>query len=177
MDKTTLIAIDTGSNGGIVIWKKDRLENVIKMPKNLSDLKTYFDYIKENNDKVIVFIEKVQMFLSDEDASNVGKQYRVQKLLANYNQIKSLVTFYGFPYCEVYPISWQSGLGFTTKGLDSTTRKNLYKKYAEQNFPSADVTLWNSDALCILKFGMFKYENDYNWVLERLENRKKEGLF
>ena len=72
MKNTTYISIDCGSNGGIAIWKKDRLEHVIRMPKDLRDLKTYFDYIRENNNDVLVFIEKVQVFMSDSDDENIS---------------------------------------------------------------------------------------------------------
>lgn len=177
MDKTTYIAIDCGASGGIAIWKKDRLEHVVKMPKDLSDLKRYFEYVKENNENVMVFIEKVQMFGSDSDEENKGKQFMIVKMLANYNQIKALIVYYGFEFVQCFPQSWQSGIGFGAKGLDKTTRKNLYKRYAEKNFPSTDVTLWNADALCILKFGLIKVEEDPAWIAERLENKKRIDLF
>lgn len=177
MENATIISIDTGGNGGICIWKKNRLENVVKMPKDLSDLKRYFDYVKENNEEVLVFIEKVQMFMSDSDEENKGKQFRIQSLLANYNQIKALIVLYGFEYCQIYPVQWQNGLGFRAKGLDSATRKNLYKRYAEKAFPNAQVALWNSDALCILAFGQMKIKEDKAWIAERLENKKRNELF
>jgi len=177
MKNTTYISIDPGSNGGIAIWKKDRLEHVVKMPKVLSDLNRYFDYVRENNDNVIVFIEKVQMFASDSDDENKGKHFRIQNLLKNHSEIIALITYYGFQYVNVFPISWQSSLGFKTKGVDKTTRKNLYKMYARKEFPSTEVSLWNSDALCILKFGLMKAETDYNWISERLENKKRNELF
>jgi len=177
MKNTTYISIDPGSSGGIAIWKKDRLEHVVKMPKVLTDLNRYFDYVRENNENVIVFIEKVQMFTSDSDEENKGKQFRIQKLLANYESLKSLITYYGFEYVQVFPQTWMSTLGFKTKGVDKTTRKNLYKMYAQKEFPSTEVSLWNSDALCILKFALIKIETDYNWISERIENKKKNELF
>jgi len=70
MSNATYIAIDPGSNGGIAIWKKNRLEQVVKMPKDLSDLKKYFEHLKENNSEIIAFIEKVQIFPSDNDEEN-----------------------------------------------------------------------------------------------------------
>jgi hypothetical protein len=87
MKDRTYIAIDPGANGSIAIWKKERLEHVIRMPKYLRDLKTYFDYVRENNNDVLVFIEKVQMFMSDSDEENKGKQFRIQKLLQNHSEI------------------------------------------------------------------------------------------
>jgi len=177
VEKTTYIAIDCGASGGIAIWKKDRLEHVVKMPKNLSDLKRYFEYVKENNENVIVFIEKVQMFGSDSDEENKGKQFMIVKMLANYNQIKALIVYYGFEFCQVAPITWQSTIGFGARGVDKTTRKNLYKRYAEQQFPAKDVTLWNADALCILKFALIKTEEDPAWIAEHLENKKRNELF
>lgn len=177
MEKPTIVSIDCGGNGGIAIYKKDWITNLIPMPKNLSDLKVYLQYIKDNNENVMVFIEKVQMFMSDSDEENKGKQFRIANLLSNYNQIKALITFYGFQYVQVYPQTWQSALGFKSRGLESTVRKNLYKRFAENSFPAAKVTLATSDALCILKFALMKYEEDYAWIVEKTENKKTEGLF
>jgi len=177
LEKPTIISIDCGSSGGIAIWKKNWLENLIAMPKDLSDLKKYFEYVKENNDHVIVFIEKVQMFMSDSDEENKGKQFRIVNMLSNYNQIKALIVYYGFEFVQVYPNTWQSVLGFGSRGLDSTTRKNIYKRFAEKSFPMAKVTLSTSDALCILKFALIKFEEDYPWIVERIENKKKNELF
>lgn len=173
----TIIGIDSGSNGCVVIWKNNRIEHMIKMPKNISDLKTYFDYIKENNSEVLVFIEKVQMYHSDSDQENKGKQFRIQKLLANYEQLKSLVVFYEFQFVEVYPISWQSSLGFQTKGMSQTERKNTYKEAAELCFPEKQITLWNADALLILKFGLNKLKYDTDWIVKRLQNKSQKNLF
>lgn len=175
--KTTVIAIDPGGNGGIVIWKKDRVEHVVKMPKNLTDLNQYFAYVHENNPDAIVFIEKVQMFHSDSDEENKGKQFRIKILLANYEQLKALITYHKLQYVEVAPQTWQSVLGFGTKGIDQATRKNLYKKFAGIWFPSVQITLWNADALCILKFALEKFNTDYNWIFERVKNKKRNELF
>lgn len=173
----TIIAIDPGANGGIAIYKKNRLEHVIHMPKNLSDLKTYFDYVKENNERVIVFIEKVQMFMSDSDEENKGKQFRIKKLLSNFDQLKSLIVYYGFEFVEVYPITWQSNLGLNYKNIPKTERKNLYKESAGYCFPAVKITLYNADALLILHFALNKTKSDNKWIEERIQNRKSTNLF
>lgn len=173
----TVIGIDTGSQGCIAIWKKERLDSVIKMPKDLTDLKQYFDHIKNNNEDVMVFLEKVQMFSSDSDIENKGKQFRIQKLLSNYDQIKTLITFYGFPYVEVYPVLWQSSLGIKTKGIEKKLRKTMYKECAAIVFPGIKITLWNADALCILKFGLNKIITDPKWIYERIKNTNSKGMF
>jgi len=177
MKTTTYISIDPGANGGIAIWKKDRLEHVIRMPKDLRDLKTYFDYVRENNDDVLVFIEKVQMFMSDSDEENKGKQFRIQKLLQNHSEIIALIVFYGFRYIDVYSQTWQSQLGFKTRGMSSTERKNIYKNYAQEEFPQTQVNLWNADCLCILRFALIKEKYDNNWILERIQNKDNQSLF
>lgn len=173
----TVIGIDPGAGGGIAIYKKNRLEQVIKMPKGLSEMKRYFDHIKENNENVIVFIEKVQMFMSDSDAENRGKQFRIKELLSNYDQLKSLIVYYGFQFCEVYPITWQSKLGLTRKGMDKAARKNMYKESAGWCFPEATITLYNADALLILKFGLLQLSDNPVWVAKHIQNEKPKNLF
>lgn len=173
----TIIAIDPGGNGGIAVWKKNHLEQVLKMPKSLTDLNVYFEHLRTNNDEVTVFIEKVQMFHSDSDEENKGKQFRIKYLLANYEQLKALIVYFGFQYVEVAPITWQSKLGFRSKGIDKETRKNMYKKFAGIWFPTVVPTLWNGDALCILKFSLNVAIENPDWITERLKNKKRQELF
>lgn len=173
----TVIGIDPGSGGGIAIYKKNRLHQAIKMPAGLTEMKRYFDFIKENNDDVIVFIEKVQMFMSDSDEENKGMQFRIKSLLSNYDQLKSLIVFYGFQFVEVYPQTWQKELGLSMRGVEKTIRKNIYKDTAGFCFPEANITLHTADALLILKFGLNMLNHNPIWVAEKVQNTKTKNLF
>lgn len=175
----TIIGIDPGASGGIAVRKKGSLDKTVRMPDQLTDLKDYFNWIRDTSPEgVLVFVEKVQMFMSDSDEENKGKQFRIQAMLKNYNELIAMITFYGFEYVEVYPVSWQSYLGYKrTTGVERTDRKNEYKEGAMLCFPSLKVTLWNADALLILKFGLLKLEKDINWVNERRKNTRSTGLF
>jgi hypothetical protein len=61
--------------------------------------------------------------------------------------------------------------------MSSTERKNIYKNYAQEQFPETQVNLWNSDCLCILRFALIKEKYDNNWILERIQNKNNQSLF
>lgn len=174
----TIITVDSGaSNGGIAFWRSGDPVKVVRMPKALPDLKPYFEHVKEVDPEAMVFLEKVQMFHSDTD--NPGKQFRIKQLLANYEQIKALVVLYGFRYVEVYPQSWQSTLKLRekTKGMEDKDRKAFYKQFAQNCFPEVSVTLWSSDALCLVQFALQKFDNYPEWIHERVQNDRSGQLF
>lgn len=177
MEVKSIVCVDPGaSNGGIAFWKQGDPVKCVRMPKDLTDLKPYFQHIAQTYPDTVVFMEKVQMFGSDAD--NPGKAYRIKVMLANYEQMKALVVYFGLRFVEVYPISWQTRLGLkkTTKGMEDKDRKAYYKVFAQNAFPEIKVTLWNSDALCLVQFALTAYERTPSWITERLQNVKK-GLF
>lgn len=47
-------------------------------------------------------------------------------------------------------------------------RKKGYKEFAQKKFPSVSVNLKNSDALCLVAFALEKKENDFEWIIERV---------
>lgn len=173
----TVIGIDPGANGGIAIYKNGRLESTVKMPSSLPELKQYFHHVKNIAPDGIIFIEKIQMFMSDSDQENRGKQFRIKKLLSNYDQIKALITFFEFEFVEVFPRSWQSYLGFNFKGIEKTDRKNILKEGAKICYPEHNVTLWNSDAILIMQFGINKLKYDPSWITKYIQNTGTGNLF
>lgn len=174
--KQTIIAIDPGSSGGIAVFTKSGVQ-AVKMPKSVSEMNDYFIYIKNTYENVVVFIEKVQAFSSDDDSP--GKKFAINKMLANYQQVLTVVKLCGFKFIEVYPISWQTSLGLKIKGKEEskTERKNRYKDFSQNIFPELKVTLQTSDALCIIQFALLKIESDMKWIRERLQNVEKDNLF
>ena len=147
---------------------------VAKMPKDLGELKRYFEHVMETYDNVICFIERVSGYRGDNDTP--GKWYGNDKMLANFTELKTSLKFHGIPFIEIHPASWQAGLKLRVKGEGKKDRKERYKNYAIKHYPEIKVTLWNADALCILQFARYKINMDWDWVADRLPAKKTELL-
>lgn len=174
-----IIGIDPGATGGIAMWRPNSEVVTIKMPKELMDLRDWLEYVKTISESPLVFIEKVQMRpddilpaeTPDEHRANMGKAYRIQIMLQNFQRLKDILEFSDVPYIQVHPMSWQSFLHVRKKGEDKKDRKNRYKKYATENYPSIKVNLWNADALLLMHFGRLKKTAEPHWILENLPKR------
>ena len=96
-----IIGIDPGANGGIAIWIEGAKTKVAKMPKDSTDLCEFFAYYRENY-KPIVFLEKLSIRPDDVrvegQSANMGKLYRIQKMIANYEHLRALIETAGIPY-------------------------------------------------------------------------------
>lgn len=176
--KQTIIGIDPGASGAIAVYYNGRIK-VVKMPNDVREMEQYFNYIKSTYENVVVFIEKVQAYGKEDDAP--GKKFAINKMLANYQQVLTVVKLANFRYIEVYPVSWQSTLGLKlpkSEGEESKTeRKNRYKIYAQNCFPELKVNLNTCDALCLIQFAFVKIESDINWIRERIQNKEDQKLF
>lgn len=173
LDFDKVIGIDPGNSGGLAVYGRSGLA-VSKMPtrkkgKNnetdITELKTIIDQQKEGYNP-IVFLERVQAFGSEDN--NPGKAYRITKMLANYESLKTVLEMNGVPYIEVRPQDWQKYLSLWIKGQEKQARKNAYKKAAAEYYPAANVTLWSADAICILQFGRMKLKFDPDWIKKKL---------
>lgn len=176
MEFDCVIGVDPGSNGGIAIWRQDKPLQVVKMPKDLSELRGYLQYLKEITKRQIIFIEKVQL-RADDIKDNPGKAFRIQQLLMAFQKLKDYIEVEGIPYVMIHPISWQTTLKLRKQAEGKTERKNRYKEAAEYYYPGLKATLWNADAVLILHAGRVKLKNDPNWVLSNLPAYVKNELF
>lgn len=180
-----VIAIDVGLSGGIAVWGNSGV-GCSKMPvletkkgtKKVreTDIKDLARILREQKEgyNPIVFLEKVQGWLSDSD-SNQGKRFRIQKMLANYEALKTAIIMSDIPLVEVIPRTWQTYLGLSIKGMEKEARKKMYIKAAGEYYPDQKVANWNGDALCILQFGRMKLQFDFEWVKQRagiLDNKQ-----
>jgi len=163
-----MIGIDPGvSNGGIAI-KRD-FAKTYRCPREFKEMRAMFRYIKNYGKNPLAFIEVVQLFSTD--SKTPGKQYGLQKLFRHFNSLKNALESENIPYVEVYPQSWQSFLKLKTKQPESDRdRKNRYKRAAQNYFPEERVTLWNSDALLLMYFGIKKIVLDPDWIKKRMFN-------
>ena len=176
------IGIDPGANGGIAIYIPGAFPKVVKMPKDIAELRDFFAYYGENF-KPIVFLEKLSVRPDDVTAdggrANMGKLYRIQKMMANYEHLKALIETVGIPYVMVHPMTWQTTLKLRVRGQreEKADRKRRYQEHAGQLYPGIKVTLWNADALLIMHFGRCVFVNNPQWVKSNLPEREYEKLF
>lgn len=176
MEAKTIIGIDPGAGGGIALYNYKAGISVVKMPKNVTDLSAYLKYIKDTYENPLCFVEKVSAWRGEE-LDSPGKSFGINKMLANFEQLKTVLTLTGIPYVQVYPISWQSALHLRKKGEEKKDRKNRYKAAAASYYPEIKVTLWNSDALCIAHFGRLKFNTDIDWIKDRLPPAAQKEIF
>lgn len=179
-DFDVIMAIDPGSNGGMVAWIKGEVK-AYKMPKDLTELSDLLKYYKETYNP-IMFIEKLNVQRNDVyiegGKPNMGKLFRIQQLMANYEKLKFIVEQAGIPFCLLHPYSWQSKLKIRSQiKEEKTVRKRRYAEIAQKWFPQVKVTLWNSDALLIMACGKYLIENEPKWIYSNLPEKIKETLF
>lgn len=148
-----ILGIDVGTNGGISYFIKDIGLKTEKMPKDLSNLSQILKNLHLVYD-LKVYIEKVS--LRPDDLYNMGKAFRIQKMLMNYQKILDILEFNLIKYEEVYPMTWQSYLKARVKGQSKQDRKNHFKELAQAYYPFTKVTLWNADAILIMHYGRSK---------------------
>ncbi len=174
-----IIAIDPGTNGGISVCREGSV-TAVKMPKTLEDLKAYIEYWASIS-QPIVFIEKLSVRPDDvavsDTGANMGKLYRIQKMIANYEQLKTTIELSGVPYVLVHPMKWQNGLNLRIKGEEKAERKRRYKDVAQNLYPAVKATMFNCDALLIMHFARHALATMQDWVLENVPHRMQNKLF
>lgn len=168
-----IIGIDPGANGGIAIWTKNGVKT-IKMPKDASEIKDCILSIEEAT-MPMVFIEKLSIRPDDivmtDGKPSMGKIFRIQKMLQNFELLKATVEFLGIPYVLVHPMTWQSRLKLRRQAESKHERKARYKEEAQRLYKDVKVTLWNSDALLIMHFGRYAIVNERRWLNQNIPKR------
>lgn len=170
-----VIGIDPGKSGGIAIWRPNMKTEVKKTPDDLMDLVDWFGYMLTVC-KPLVFVEKLQMRM-DDIVGNPGKAFRIQKMLADFEKLKTILTVTDTPFVLVNPMKWQSVLKLRVKGEEKPERKRRYQRIAAQLYPDIKTTLWNSDALLICSFGRKMLIEDEKWILQNLPEKLHDKLF
>jgi len=179
-----IIGVDCGTNGAITYVKlKDGKPmahpTVVKMPKDFKALNRYLREITDGMDRCICFIEKV--WLNPGDMIG-GKAFNMQKLVKNYNEICNALDANDIGYIDVPARTWQNDLNLRlskeeAKKESDTMRKNRYKRVAQVYFKTITCTLWNSDALLILYFGLKKLNYDKPYIMDNLPAQDLDLLF
>lgn len=176
----TIIGIDPGASGGIAVWQNGKIATD-KMPKDITELVSILDFYKQSNP--IIFLEKVQV--RPDDASiengkvNMGKIYRIQKMLANFESLKTAISLSGIPFCLVHPMKWQARLCLRVQGEERTERKKRYKEVAQKLYPYAKVTMQTCDAVLLVEFGkaMLSDGKGKRWIVANIPSKNQDKLF
>ena len=173
-----VVGIDPGAGGGIVTWREGYRLVATKMPKDVSELGKYLLYLKSVCNP-IVFVEQINLRPDDvaveAGSANMGKAFRVQKMVENFAQLKATVAMCGIPYALVHPLSWQSRLNVRRSGESKSERKNRFKRAAERLYPELNVTLWNADACLIMHFGRNELLSaNSKWLRSHLKNDEQK---
>ena len=182
MKISAVIGIDPGSNGGLAVFVPGQNAKVVKMPKDVTELRDFFVYYAENY-KPVVFLEKLSVRPDDvavqDNRAAMGKLYRIQRMMANYEHLKAVIEMSGVPYVMVHPMTWQTKLNLRTRGVheEKADRKRKYRGFAQASYPEIKVTLWNADALLIMHFGRWALVNEQKWVRANLPEREYQKLF
>lgn len=178
-----VIGIDPGANGGIAIFIPGAKVKTVKNPKDVTDLSEFLQYYKDNYNS-IVFLEKLSVRPDDvavgpNDKANMGKLYRIQKMIANYEHLKSIIEVIGIPFALVHPRKWMFYLGLIPYRVkeEKAERKRRYAETAQKWYPDIKVTLWNADAILIMHFARKILVNDINWVRQNVPQRTHNKLF
>lgn len=177
-----VIGVDPGANGGLAVFVPGRNAKAVKMPKDIAELRDFFAYYAEIY-KPIVFLEKLSVRPDDVmvqgDKAALGKLYRIQKMMANFEHLKAIIETSGIPYVLVHPASWQTKLKLRERGVheEKADRKRRYQQRAAALYPEVKVTLWNADALLLMHFGRWALVNEPKWVLANLPEREHAKLF
>lgn len=178
-----VIGIDPGANGGLAVYIPGERVRVWKMSKELPEVAEFLGYYAENYSPII-FLEELSVRPDDiavnaGNRANMGKLYRIQKMIANYEQLKAFISISGVPMILVHPATWQTKLKLRVKGQkeEKTDRKRRYKEKAEELYRDVNVALWNSDALLIMHFGRWVLVNDLKWVRTKLPAVDQSKIF
>lgn len=186
---SAVVGIDPGANGGIVVYRPNHLTKAIRMPRELMELKEFFLYMKDVCTP-LVFLEKLTVRPDDVSIDNnnpeqarvnMGKMYRIQTMIQNYERLKAILGFCDVPFVMVNPLKWQNDLKLREKirgrKEDKAARKKRYKDVAQKLYPELDITLWNADATLIMHFGRYVIMNNQDWIKQNLPSNLHSKLF
>lgn len=167
---TTLISIDPGISAGAIVIETNNIIEVFKMPRTAIEFNKLLKANIPESSKTICFIERLSLWNSDNSS---GKQFRIQKMLAHHEQLKTVLQMNEIDYVSITAQSWQKGLNLVVKGEEKPARKKRYQEVAKAWFSTMTVPIWKADALLIYSFLKLKLKTDIRWITERLGEQLK----
>lgn len=172
-----VVGIDPGASGGVACYVDGRA-TAMKMPKDLSRLKQYLEELAKMHTPLVV-LEKLSVRPDDVRPDDKGgvymaKMFRVQKMIANFEQLKAAIEYSGVPYVLAHPMKWQSALRLRVPGEEKPARKRRYKDVAQALYPEVTATMYNCDALLLMHFGRFALGEMPRWIDENLSKKNQK---
>ena len=151
----TIIAVDPGLSGGIVIGTADKAapQTIIPMPDTEADVvEALRETIVDVADMPTLVVEKLPLFVSVPGGRVSGAS--MAKLHRNAGILTGAALAMCLRIVEVDPHSWQKHFRLGTKKSAGgyTAWKNVLKGEAQKRFPTVKVTHAISDALLIWEF-------------------------
>jgi crossover junction endodeoxyribonuclease RuvC len=152
----TIVAIDPGLSGGIVIYGRGKTE-CHAMPGTQGDLLALLRDVKQaadiEGDELVCVLEEVSGFAGK--AQPGSAMFRFGE---HFGFVKGVVQALGIRLVLVRPQVWQKGFGLGTASAcrSKTEWKNKLKAEAQRRFPHLNVTLKTADALLILEYAVSK---------------------
>jgi len=142
----TIIAIDPGETGGIVIMRGSEISaHPLKKTDPRELLRKVVTHALANRYSMIAYIEKVGGYIGKEQPGS-----RMFTFGASYGRLIGLCEGNDIPLKQVIPQVWQKGIpGVVGEKRD---RKNALREHASRLFPSVKVTVDTGDALCIAHY-------------------------
>jgi len=147
---TTILTVDPGASGGLILRNSEGCVTTCKMPPTEGDVVAFIQGASTAPGARVAYVEHVGGFTGDgQPGSAMFKFGRGVGVL-----IGSLMAF-GWRVIEVTPQKWQKHIGIGTRGAMSKTEwKNKLKSEAQRRYPDQTVTLATADGLLIMEYAI-----------------------
>jgi hypothetical protein len=150
----TLLGIDPGKSGGLVVWREDGELSTFNMPDGDEETHELFRSIGVNHDCKL-FIENPPTWAGKRRfAKQTVFGHSTATLQGNYKLCVGLALGMGASVRKFVPVKWQNLVECrNVDKLEKGDWKRKLKAHAEHLWPGVKVTLAIADALCILYAG------------------------
>lgn len=159
--KDTLLAIDPGAKGALVLDTSCGPVEFHKMPETTADLWQLINSIQlgaqtgafdgtDNSGKIRCYLEKVSGYAGGPGQPG-GAMFTFGR---GFGHLEMALIAAGIPTIEVPPQRWQKelGCGNSKQHASKTAWKNHLKGIAQQLYPNHTITLQFADAALILEY-------------------------
>ena len=113
-----IIGIDPGAAGGYCGLATNHNATAIKMPKDINDIR-FIQLLQRDlhTDYLFGKIERSPGRRNEvgDAGANMGKLYRIQKMLQNFEHLKVIITVAEIPFVLVNAMKWQNDLKLRIK--------------------------------------------------------------
>ena len=146
----TILTIDPGQSGGIILRNDEGGVTSCKMPPTEGDVVAFIQGASTAPGVRVAYVEHVGGFTGDgQPGSAMFKFGRGVGVL-----IGALMAF-GWRLIEVTPQRWQKHIGLGTRGaLSKTEWKQKLRAEAQRRYPDQTVTLATADGLLIMEYAI-----------------------